>query len=251
MIDKDKYVFLLGGHDLEMMEIKNILVGHGLTYYDNNLEWGAKLSSYSEYFNGEKTFVGIELIKDIATPKNYEEIDHHNENSNKPSSIEQIAGLLKIELNNYQKLVAANDRGYIPAMEKMGATKKEIDKIRLEDRLAQDVTIEDEKLAELSIKENLSKVDDIVIVNALTEKHSPIIDKLYPIQKLIICTNFQIDFYGHGASVVAENWQNLIKENKVYSGGGADGFVGTVKGAFDETQISVLKKELIELIKGI
>ena len=44
------YIFLLGGHDLEMQEIKNILAEKKLTYHDHNLKWGARLSSYSSIF---------------------------------------------------------------------------------------------------------------------------------------------------------------------------------------------------------
>ena len=40
MVDKNKYIFLLGGQDLEMEEIRNILDTHGLHYHDLNLEWG-------------------------------------------------------------------------------------------------------------------------------------------------------------------------------------------------------------------
>jgi len=38
------FIFLLGGHDLEMIEIGKILKAKGLTFHDRNLHWGAKLS---------------------------------------------------------------------------------------------------------------------------------------------------------------------------------------------------------------
>ena len=241
MIDKEKYVFLLGGHDLEMLEIKKILEEQGLKYLDNNLEWGAKLSSYKEYFNEGKTFVGIELTKDIATPKNYIEIDHHNENSNKPSSIEQIAELLKIELNHYQKLVAANDKGYIPAMEKMGATKKEIDKIRLKDRNAQGVTKEDEKLALLSIQKKLFEINGVISVNALTNKFSAITDRMYPCKRLLIYSENEITYYGERASVCAKKLKEQFEKVKLYSGGGPDGYFGIAQNKMSATSFEKLK----------
>ena len=49
------YIFLLGGHDLEMQEIKNILAEKKLTYHDHNLKWGARLSSYSSIFYKKTT----------------------------------------------------------------------------------------------------------------------------------------------------------------------------------------------------
>ncbi len=48
-----QYIFLLGGHDLEMQEIRNILEEKQLKYFDYNLAWGAKLSSYSKVFDDE------------------------------------------------------------------------------------------------------------------------------------------------------------------------------------------------------
>jgi len=110
-------VFLLGGHDLEMIEIRKILDELNIRYFDNNLLWGAGLSSYKNVLDDEHYFIGIELTKDIPLPKHYIDVDHHNENVHKPSCIEQIAELLDLKLNHWQQLIAANDRGYIPGME--------------------------------------------------------------------------------------------------------------------------------------
>ena len=118
--EKIRPVFLLGGYDLEMTTIRDLLVGHGYRVEDGRLEWGAKLSAYSHLFNATDHFIGIELIEDVALTAHYTPIDHHNENSHLPSALEQIAALLQIELNHHQQLVAANDCGYIPEMEKMG-----------------------------------------------------------------------------------------------------------------------------------
>ena len=38
-----KYTFFLGGHDAEMLEIRDILELKGLSFYDNGLSWGAKI----------------------------------------------------------------------------------------------------------------------------------------------------------------------------------------------------------------
>lgn len=154
---KTSYVFLLGGHDLEMAEISRILDKYGILYHDNNLGWNnAKLSSYSELFNNNDRFVGIELTTDIAPPKNYLLIDHHNENVGKPSAIEQVAELLGIELTREQQLIAANDKGFIPAMEALGATPKEIAEIRRLDQIFKGETIENERLQEQTISKNMS-----------------------------------------------------------------------------------------------
>ena len=70
----------------------------------------------------------------------YHRIDHHNEYCHLPSSLEQVASVLGVELNRKQRLIAANDVGYIPAMKALMATDEEIAEIRREDRRAQGVT---------------------------------------------------------------------------------------------------------------
>ena len=78
--------------------------------------------------------------------------------------------MLKIELNRWQKLISANDRGYIPAMKRMGATNDEIKEIREYDKECQGVTPEDERLAEKSIRENtkiLGEGKNALLINSL------------------------------------------------------------------------------------
>ncbi len=128
-MEKLRSRFLLGGHDLEMAEIRNILETQGIPYHDRDLGWNnAKLSAYADVLNDEEEFVGIELESDIAPPTRYKLIDHHNENSEKASSIEQVAEMLGIELSREQQLIAANDKGFIAAMKDIGATTEEIKK---------------------------------------------------------------------------------------------------------------------------
>jgi hypothetical protein len=151
-------IFLLGGHDLEMAEIRRIVEARGIQFYDYNLEWNtAKLSAYGNVLNNRNIFVGVELTLDITPPENYIIIDHHNENSHKSSSLEQVIEFLQsnfgleIEMTRDLQLVAANDKGYIPAMLKFGASPDETDNIRKRDRKAQGATENDELLAEQSI----------------------------------------------------------------------------------------------------
>ena len=53
-IDIKKSIFLLGGQDLEMLSIKELLLKEGFvegkTLFDKKLTWGAKLSSYEDEF---------------------------------------------------------------------------------------------------------------------------------------------------------------------------------------------------------
>lgn len=141
------FVFLLGGHDLEMIEIKNILLSNEVPFFDKELKCNnALLSQYVQELNNRNFLVGVELQTDIEPPEQYLLIDHHNRYAGKPSAIEQVARLLDIELTYDQKLVAANDIGDITAMLEMGAMPEEIADIRRRDKEAQGVTGEGERL---------------------------------------------------------------------------------------------------------
>lgn len=219
-------VFLIGGHDLEMAEIINILTSQNLKFYDKNLSWNnANLSDYADVLDNENSFIAIELKKDLEHP-NVKFIDHHNERSNEPSSIEQVADLLKITLTREQQLIAANDKGYIPAMEALDATKEEINDIRRRDRQAQGIVNNDELIGERSIKENLIEKDGILIVKSLTTRFATITDKLFPYKCLLIYNENALNYYGEGVELLVECFDELIKEKKAYYGGKGNRFFG-------------------------
>ena len=228
MQDLKNHVFLLGGPDLEMATIKQLLFEHvsPQQVMDKQLQWGARLSGYKDEFNEIDTFVGIELINDIAPPKNYINIDHHNEHSGNPTAMEQVAALLKVGLNRWQKLVAANDRAYIPGLLEMGATQEEIAKIRLADRKAQGVTPQDEKFAGQSIEQNMRTVKGVTIVKSLTPRFSPITDRLYRTEKLLVYTDNELTYYGKGAAGLAEHFNKLIQGTRLIQGKGKTVILG-------------------------
>lgn len=243
------YVFLLGGQDLEMLEIKKILNELGLKYIDKKLSWGAKWSDFSEDLknpNHENTvFAGIELSGKEEKPFNAIDIDHHNIDS-ELSSIEQIAQQYNVKLNRWQKLVAANDKEYIGGMKKMCATDEEIEKVRIADRKAQGVTIEDEKLAEKSIEENLEVIKGITVVYAQCSKFSPITDRLFlKTDKLLIYNNSELNYYGCGKSKLVELYSDLIQQEKAYHGGGNNGFFGISANVFNTTEINSFRSEIL------
>lgn len=232
MSKNTSFVFLLGGHDLEMIEIRKILKDLKIRFFDNELTWrNAKLSSYNKIFNETDHFVGIELKSDIEPPANYTLIDHHNEKSNSPSAIEQVATMLDLQLTWDQQLVAANDKGYIPAMEKYGAIGEEIADIRKRDRKAQGITEEDEKLAIDSINNFKSIKGETIVIESLTSKFAAITDFLYPDYKsLLIYTDTELTYYG----INAEYLERLVDKTKIigsiYSGGGENGYWGISDG---------------------
>jgi hypothetical protein len=247
MESTSSFTFLLGGHDLEMAEIRKILDERGIIYHDRKLGWNnAKLSSYSDVLNDEDRFIGIELTTDIDPPKNYLLIDHHNENADKPSAIEQVAALLNIELTREQQLISANDKGYIPAMEAYGASADEITEIRRRDREAQGVNKEDEMFAEQSITENLTIEGGITVVKSLTSKFSTITDRLYPCNKLLIYTDNELNYYGEEVALIIQEFEKLIKNGNAYHGGGEYGYFGIANGALKQTQIIEIVKQIID-----
>jgi hypothetical protein len=243
-----RWIFLLGGHDLEMVEIKDILQQRSYKLYDNNLNWGACLSSYRDVLNEYDHFIGIELIEDISTPKDYTRIDHHNEWVNRSSSLEQIAEMLGIQLTERQMLIAANDKGYLPAMKELGATDEQILKIRSLDRKAQGVTERDEHLAEMSIQTSCRVIQDLIIVKSFTDKFSPITDRLYPYQKLLIFNSSELIYYGAGINIVRDRFKEYLDNKQAFVGGKGPGFFGLTKGAFSESEILKIKNIIIDIL---
>ena len=134
-------------------------------------------------------------------------------------------------------LVAANDAGYIPAMQALGATEDEIIEIRRRDRAAQGVTEDDELLAEKSIAENLTLCGDLLIVRSMTPHFSPICDRLFPYRRVLVYTDDEWTYYGEGKSELVESLSGEINHHRIYHGGGKNGYIGAAKGVFSPLQI--------------
>ena len=58
-------VFLLGWHDLEMLEIKKILEELSIRYFDKRLEWCTRLYAYISYFNKINHFIEIKDLHKV------------------------------------------------------------------------------------------------------------------------------------------------------------------------------------------
>lgn len=249
-----KYIFLIGGYDLEMLEIKKILLEKGIDFLDKKLSWGAKWTDYSEYFEltkyKDKTFVGIELGDKEYMPDDAIDIEHHNFDSDKPSSIEQIASLLNIKLNRWQNLVAANDKAYIQGLESLCATKEEIKKIRTADKKAQGVTPEYEEKAKKAVEKSLKWHNNIAVIKTDIDKFSPITDLMYgKSDKLIIYNDATLNYYGFLPDNLLEAFEEEIKKDKAYYGGKkSNGFFGLAKSHWNKASIVEQKEEIIKLI---
>jgi len=255
-----KRLFLLGGHDLEMLEIRKLLQDHGCKeldageleagdfdgcrYLDKNLTWGAKVSDYSECLDifgnrDDLTIYGIELSEDLRPPANYRPIDHHNERSGSPGSLEQIAELFGISLDRWQRLVAANDTGHIPALQALCATEEEIERIRNQDRQAQGVTEEEEQqakeLASRCAEEETSPCVDkkgYFQIQTDLSRFSPLVDRLYVLGTWpLLVYNPQkpmLNFYGTSDQIgrLIEAFQDACNQNTAYYGGKPLGYFG-------------------------
>lgn len=273
-IDK-KYTFLLGGPDLEMKTIREWLMA---MQKENNFNWQisdmapswneAKLSHHQSWFKEvDRIYVGIELqnnlfteLPDRPTPQmlhtgvfqgytfQYYVIDHHNEYAHLAASIEQLAALLGKTLNRHQQLIAANDRGYKPAMRAMGATEEEVAFVRKLDRQAQGVSEEMEQIAEDSLR-NSRLANDILVVNTPLGNFSAIVDRVEQKKMLIYNVN-SLNYYGPGIPVLAEKFAELINVQKAYYGGGDSGFFGIAAGALSEPELEQIIQNIITYVSG-
>lgn len=247
-------LFLLGGHDLEMNTIAELLKERHLAYKDRTLQWhNACLSQYTSDISAFKDnpsykIYGIELQEDITLPSNYIRIDHHNQYTHLPSALEQIAELLHHPLNRWQQLVAINDKAYIPGLQIAGVSQEEIAYIRLEDRKAQGVSVEDELLAEKAIQENKEETADLIIIRALTSRFSPICDRLYPFNRLLIYTDKELVYYGKGIISLQQKFRKALSAGKMFCGGGNEGYLGSKQGAYSSIEITMIINQIKQYI---
>jgi hypothetical protein len=253
---KKKLIFILGGHDLEMLEIRHLLEKMPeIQFFDRGLHWkDADILAYDdiliEFGNKDNVEIyGIELRTNNASliPLNYFSIDHHNDSSDKPSSLEQVAEMLHITLSREQQLIAANDKGYILAMQQSGASPNEIEEIRLHDRQAQGVTAEDEQKAEISVRNKIIE-KDVIVVKSLTDRFSTICDRLFPYNQLLVYTDKELVYYGKGKKNIVKHYIESIKNGKMYHGGGDEGFFGTAQNRYSKEEIIEIKNNIVQLI---
>jgi len=213
MISKEnlamQYIFFLGGHDAEMLEIRNILESKDIPYFDRHLKWGATLSEYQAELNlldNNQSPVFIELKLDSPYPDNAIVIDHHDSRAGKDklTSIEQTAQLLGIQMSRHQQLISINDKAHIRGMKAFGATDAEIEHIRSLDRNAQGATEKEEQNALKTISENINVIcTDVAVIQSLCEKTSCVVDRIHDHYKHIIVfsPDGNMHYFGPGENV--------------------------------------------------
>ena len=148
-------------NDLEAEEIVHLLDEQKQQVLISRQRWGATWAGLEpeiqEYLGEQRKgrpaprIIGVELGG--PNPYGALDIDHHKyrdeDRFQAKSSLEQIADLLRVELSPRQRIVAVNDRAYIPGLRREfpDISKWELAAIRREDRRAQGVTMEQEKQA--------------------------------------------------------------------------------------------------------
>jgi hypothetical protein len=134
------------------------------------LGWGAKASAYRDEIHAAiadgRIPVLIELEDDLGLTRDGDRIsdssrvilvDHHGPRAGKaqPTSLHQVFELFELRPQSWTRwfeLVAANDSGYIPAMQQIEATRDEIVRIRAADRAAQGITAKQEAQGEKALE---------------------------------------------------------------------------------------------------
>jgi len=235
MDTQDKPIFLLGGKDLEMEEIRRVLNKEKATYFDKQLTWEtANLSAYKDKLNKHTIYYAIELNIDLQGYDNVKIIDHHGKLDGNDASLLQVLKILNIPPTRDQELIAANDTRYIEGMECMGATPSEIAYIRKRDREAQGIKHTDE-LAGKNDARSKKITNNIAIVCATTPYFSTITDSLYFYEgwsgKSIVYDDKKIVFYGFRKKQLIELCdRHNIDVSSYYYGGGDTGYFGMKEG---------------------
>lgn len=219
----DRLVFFLGGRDLEMVTIRELLEREAPgRFHDAALGWGAKASAYRGEIEAVlacgDTPVLIELDDDLGVESRGARIlTHHGTRAGveAPTSLQQVfaaLGLPKERWTHWFELVSANDRGYIPELAAVGAAPEEIARVRTADRAAQGITPQEEAegARALAAARRLC-VGRLIVVTMGHGRIAVVEDRLHresggpAVQNLLVLSPGQLDFSGDGGAVMALN----------------------------------------------
>ena len=234
---KNQIVVVTPVNDGEAVQIEKILKNENIKTLITKQGWGASWDGLEpeikkeieEYKNKGYQIYGVELQG--SAPEGAVNIDHHrydgDDRSNEKSSLEQVAKLIDHELTLFEQFVSANDKGFIPKMLELAKTKnlskeqtqKMIEKVRLQDRAAQGITSEQEKVAEEAIKK-AEIFDRLTVVRMSHSKTSTVCDRLYGKYKnlLVLSEDGEVNFFG--CQKVIKKLSDLVKGS--WSGGDLD-----------------------------
>jgi len=112
------------------------------------------------------------------------------------------------------------------------------------------VTEEDELLAEKAIKENRLIEGDLTIVQALSHKFSPVCDRLFPYNRLLVYTGEEWMYYGKQAGRLRDFFHTEILEGRLFYGGGINGYIGAKVQAYTSMKIRQHVEKIRNLIRN-
>ena len=256
-------LWVIPNNDLEAKTIVEMLQREGEDFLVTGQAWGASWDKLEEEIKArietakreqEKVY-GVELQGDSNGAIN---IDHHtygeDDRSNPESSIEQVAKILGVELTLDEQFVSANDKGYIPAMEKLGTElglsiddlQEIIANIRMRDREMQGVTPEQEAQAQEAVEElgEIAEKRDYIQLDLPHSKTSTITDRLYGKYDNLLITSAdgETNFYGTTEIIKMLN----EKFPGGWSGGQLDQGSGFWGGYADQNAIKQAVQEMID-----
>jgi len=217
---RGRFAFFLGGRDLEMLTIRDLLMEvapHAV--FDKNLQWGAKASAYRDEIRQAIAQglepVLVELHDDLGIPAAHVVVDHHGDRAghDASTSLEQVFSLLGLPLERWTRrleLVAANDRGHVRELRRIGATEDEIAEIRAADRAAQGITEDEERSGEEAIRNARSVCHGRLMIAMLPHNRTAVVaDRLElrpdPPENVLVLSPAEANFYGSGVLVAVLN----------------------------------------------
>ena len=262
-MEKNNRLWVTPNNDLEAKTIVEMLEKNEEEYLVTGQAWGASWEKLEEELkekvekakqNGKSVY-GVELQGDSNGAIN---IDHHiygeDDRSNPKSSIEQVADILGVELTLDEQFVSANDKGYIPAMQELGANlgieekdlQEIIENIRMRDREMQGVTPEQEAQAQEAVEKlgDLSEKREYIAMDLPHSKTSTVTDRLFGKYDNLLITSAdgETNFYGKTEII------NMLNEKFPggWSGGQLDQGSGFWGGYANQDEIKAEVKKLIE-----
>ncbi|MCK6685092.1 MAG: hypothetical protein L6R30_22035 [Thermoanaerobaculia bacterium] len=212
-------VFFLGGYDLEMVTIRELLEKEAAgCFHDKLLSWSAKASAYLpeivQALEQGRRPVLIELVNDLEEPLKSDprliHVDHHGSQRglNARTALHQVFVLLGLPASRWTRwydLVSVNDWAYLPGLMEFGATKEEIEDVRRRDRAAQGVTPEEEAGAIRAIERAEYRFGGrLIVVRIASHRTSPVTDRLEPLrpglgaENVFIVSPGEVNFSGEG-----------------------------------------------------
>lgn len=128
----NKYFFILGGPDREMMAIINILKEQNIPFLQPCEDWEKREilteDVTDDFLTNKRIHVYVECFpNEKITSSNDIIIDHHNERSNERSSLIQVKNLLGLEITDYDLWIEGWDKAGVYGALKAGAPKETVE----------------------------------------------------------------------------------------------------------------------------